>query len=510
MKKTIVYIALSAIVALGTTSCNMEFFPYDSLEISNGIKTYQDAASYRVSIYSPLKSFVGSLRETVEDTRSDLFNAKADFGNYYGRWHSWQNDITDTEASSVWYNDYAIIGNVNFAIDSYTDLIDNAEALGISDEEVVKIETFRGEAYMVRAMAYLDLATKFCAAYDEAKADEPASGVPLPTKYEPTSDAASYPGRTTLNETYTRILDDIADAELAIETLGAQNSAYFTKDAVLALRARVYLYMGQWDLAVEDALAVINGNRYALASTPEAIRMMWDGDTSSENIMRIAKNNKDQGGTTGGYYYINDQNKGDGTTPNPQYLPTKTLLDMYDKTNDMRYPVYFETHNVKAGYEKADMVVFYKFKGNPSLRTDARWNYVHMGKPFRLAELYLIMAECLVELEDEDGATFYLNELRKARITGFDSKKTYGSLDALRQEVRNERVKELVGEGFRVHDLKRWGLGMTRGVSQNASMTHSAYDKVSVEKGNFRFLWPIPKSEMDANPQFKGQQNAGF
>ena len=82
MKKTILYIALSAIVALGTTSCNMEFFPYDSLEISNGMKTYQDAASYRVSIYSPLKSFVGSLRETVEDTRSDLFNAKADFGNY--------------------------------------------------------------------------------------------------------------------------------------------------------------------------------------------------------------------------------------------------------------------------------------------------------------------------------------------------------------------------------------------------------------------------------------------
>ncbi|MBR3931732.1 MAG: RagB/SusD family nutrient uptake outer membrane protein, partial [Tidjanibacter sp.] len=131
-------------------------------------------------------------------------------------------------------------------------------------------------------------------------------------------------------------------------------------------------------------------------------------------------------------------------------------------------------------------------------------------KPFRLAELYLIMAECLVELEDKDGAEFYLNELRKARITGFDSKKTYGSLDALRQEVRNERVKELVGEGFRMHDLKRWGLGMTRGVSQNAAMTHTAYDKVSVESGNFRFLWPIPKSEMDANPQFKGQQNAGF
>ena len=52
--KKIIYIALSALFALGVTSCNMEFFPYDSLEISKGMKTYQDALSYRVSIYSPL------------------------------------------------------------------------------------------------------------------------------------------------------------------------------------------------------------------------------------------------------------------------------------------------------------------------------------------------------------------------------------------------------------------------------------------------------------------------
>jgi hypothetical protein len=237
---------------------------------------------------------------------------------------------------------------------------------------------------------------------------------------------------------------------------------------------------------------------------------MWDGDTSTENIMRVSKSDKDQGGATGGYYYINDQNKGDGTTPNPQYLPTKTLLDMYDKENDMRYPVYFETHNVKAGYEKADMVEFYKFKGNPSLRTDSRWNYVHMGKPFRLAELYLIMAESMAEMEGgEEDAAYYLNELRKARIKDY-TPRTYGSLEVLKEEIRKERVKELVGEGFRMHDLKRWGLGMTRGASQNTAMTHSAYDQVSALAGNFRFLWPIPKEEMDANPQFAGQQNDGF
>ena len=61
-----------------------------------------------------------------------------------------------------------------------------------------------------------------------------------------------------------------------------------------------------------------------------------------------------------------------------------------------------------------------------------------------------------------------------------------------------------------MHDLKLWNLGMNRGVSQNTAMTHSAYDLISAESGNFRFLWPIPKEEMDANPQFAGQQNDGF
>lgn len=506
--KKVLYIALSAVAALMVTSCNMELFPYDSLEIGKGMKTYNDAVSYRVSIYSPLKSFVGGSRDCIEDIRSDLFNAKADFGNYYGRWHSWQHDVTEQEAQSIWFNDYAIIGNVNFAIDSYTDLIDNAEALGITETQADTIALFRAEAYMVRAMAYLDLATKFCGAYDAASAEQPATGVPLPTTYAPTSDAASYPERATLAETYGRILEDLNEASI-IDTPGKQNNPYFSAHAVSALRARVYLYMGEWELALTEALTVINNGTYSLANNAAAIKQMWDGDTSPENIMLIAKNDKDLGSVSGGYYFIFDQNKNDGSTPNPQYLPTRDLLNLYT-TGDYRYDVYFETHNVKAGYNRADMVVFYKFKGNPELRTDSNWNYVHKGKPFRLAELYLIAAECYAELGNQEEATFYLNELRKARIENFNTKTTYGSLAALLDEIRNERAKELVGEGFRMQDLKRWGLNMKRGASQNPSMTHNTYDAIVKQAGDFRFLWPIPKAEIDANPQIAPQQNPGF
>ncbi|MBQ8335600.1 MAG: RagB/SusD family nutrient uptake outer membrane protein, partial [Tidjanibacter sp.] len=36
------------------------------------------------------------------------------------------------------------------------------------------------------------------------------------------------------------------------------------------------------------------------------------------------------------------------------------------------------------------------------------------------------------------------------------------------------------------------------------------YDQLYREAGHSRFLWPIPKTEIDANPQIKNQQNDGY
>jgi susD family len=105
-----------------------------------------------------------------------------------------------------------------------------------------------------------------------------------------------------------------------------------------------------------------------------------------------------------------------------------------------------------------------------------------------------------------------LNALKKARIEGWTDA-TYDQ-EALLNEIMNERERELVGEGYRLMDLKRWGKGVKRGKPQSKGLVlfpgQASTDGLDKLMDDQRMLWPIPKTEMDANPQLAGQQNPGY
>ena len=105
-----------------------------------------------------------------------------------------------------------------------------------------------------------------------------------------------------------------------------------------------------------------------------------------------------------------------------------------------------------------------------------------------------------------------LNALKKARIEGWTDA-TYDQ-EALLNEIMNERERELVGEGYRLMDLKRWGKGVKRGKPQSKGLVlfpgQASTDGLDKPVDDQRMLWPIPKTEMDANPQLAGQQNPGY
>ena len=85
-------------------------------------------------------------------------------------------------------------------------------------------------------------------------------------------------------------------------------------------------------------------------------------------------------------------------------------------------------------------------------------------------------------------------------------------------QIRNERYKELIGEGFRMSDLRRWGLGFTRTCDYTTlglSPTLNSFIQpnslnVTYTPGYYMYVWPIPQAEMDVNPQLKGHQNTGY
>ena len=81
---------------------------------------------------------------------------------------------------------------------------------------------------------------------------------------------------------------------------------------------------------------------------------------------------------------------------------------------------------------------------------------------------------------------------------------------ALISLIRAERERELVGEGFRLTDLKRYGEGFTRQQSQDDALSNPIGLNMQVSADNTHWLWAIPQREIDANPQIKGQQNPGY
>ena len=101
-------------------------------------------------------------------------------------------------------------------------------------------------------------------------------------------------------------------------------------------------------------------------------------------------------------------------------------------------------------------------------------------------------------------------ELPEVQVIGIDNMNDYYDV-----RLKEERLKELMGEGYRMSDLRRWGLGFAR----NPEHPENPYidpillntgKGLSYNAGDHRFVWPIPTSEIEANPQLDGQQNPGY
>lgn len=510
--KKIFIIAFSALATL-FVSCDMDKYPYTAIPEDQYVQNIDDAINMSVSIYSPVKGFIGGGRWDLEEIRGGMFNATVNFGNYYGLFYAWIMQTNDTDVESLWYADYSIIGSVNYVIDSYNRLLET-KGSEFEDDEKALLANFIAEAHMTRAMAYWDLVTKFCVAYDPATAAQ-EMGLPLQLEYAPTSDSSKYPGRNSLEETYNQILADLEKAA-AITTEGSRNANYWTIDAVNAMRARVYLNMKNYEEAGTIAQNLINSGTYSLVKNEAEMNAMWFSDTSNENIFVVAATLLDPPTSTGSYF-IYDNEKGDGSTPNPQYIPSKTLLDLYgatdeEKAKDLRYAAYFQQRDITVeGVGTRPLTLFWKWAGNPDLRSGAQLNYRSAGKPFRIAEQYLIAAEAAAQLGNTSVAVKYLNDLRTSRISEGGELSLASANDALKA-IKEEWTREFVGEGLRMINMKRWGDNIVRGVSQDSEMTKPGdnYDGLTKQITDSRCVWPIPKTEIDANPQIKDQQNPGY
>lgn len=118
----------------------------------------------------------------------------------------------------------------------------------------------------------------------------------------------------------------------------------------------------------------------------------------------------------------------------------------------------------------------------------------------RLSEMYLIIAECLLQTGDEGGALNKLNELRAARAISGKDNSIKGTVDM--NTILDERALELVGEQQRWFDLKRTGTLLERVKAYNA--------QAATNIKPYHLLRPIPQAQIDAITNFSTTEGEGF
>ena len=500
MKKILIATLTLFAAAASFSSCDLNQYPDTALNTDEAMESAADCNNFLVGIYAASKSIFSGSYVYTTDMMTDSYHAIKNFGNWNGDFYTYNLRSSNDVVEAVWFNYYSVIGNCNFLIAGTKKLLDRGT---LSEEDKAKVEEYYGVACFFRAMLYFRLTQYFCKDYDPDTADS-VFGVPVVTTYAPTGDSSKYPHRGTLAQTYVQIDEDIKEAEKYVKSVGSPSNGFVSADAVKALKARVALAIHDYDTAYDTASALADAPTYALESDAAKFASGWVNDDLSETIWQPIIVDASDGGSSNEYFEHNTS--GTAGADDPQYFPEQWVLDLYS-VDDIRYGAYFAQRHIEMRENVGDLVILIKFPGNPKLNTSAASRYVNMPKVFRVAEQYLIAAEAAFMNNDEVNANKYLGALKAARgIVGY----TDLSGDALDAEIRNERVRELFGEGFRLSDLKRYHTGFTRDAGQDPDMIQDLAKDITIDADSPKLIWPIPTSEMEANPQFKGEQNEGY
>ena len=498
MKRLIIYI-MSALVAFGSVSC-LDKFPENAVAENAAITTVDEADQAVIGIYSSFLS--GSLYSgyltLLPDIQCDMVYAVNGYTNTFGDIWRWEILATNPQIEAVYGSLYSLIGNCNF-------LLDNAEKLKktlTDDDELDRLETYCGEAYFARALAYSELIKLYCVDY---KSDEEAKnelGVVLKTKYydkEPIKRASLY-------DSYQLVLSDLDkaaeylklsdDYDPAVDGYLFNNAVYFNEYTVYALRARVALYMRDYKEAIKYSTKIIDSGMYTLSkanveysSGMSYYDYMWQYDHATEIIWKVGFTSTNYGGALGTVFFNYDY-----SSFKPDYVPAKWVLDLY-ASGDMRYNSFF--YEAQTGYTHGLVwPLLYKYWGNQTLYGEAQLLNTSMPKVFRLSEQYLIRAEAyaMQETPDYSKANKDISTLMAARYITAAGSTTMNAGNAL-DIIEKERVRELYMEGFRLHDLKRWGKGFER-TPQDQSLSNGS--SLKVDAGNPLFVWPIPQHEIES------------
>lgn len=480
--KILKYLIISSML-FTTYSCGNDWLDLDpstSVDTETSINILSDVEFTLNGIYSTMQSsnaYSGRLVYYGDVTGDDMqaVSSTKRTGNYYRF-----NFSKDNGPTTHWSYLYSIIQNCNL-------ILMNIDKISIDDEEEGEYrDDLKGQALAIRGMALFDLTRIF--GYPYLKDNGASLGVPI---VKDLSTIDSKPSRSTVAQCYTEVISDLTNGIALLS--GDFNKGKMNKWAAMSLLSRIYLYKGEYSEALkmaEDAIKGAEKEGYALW-TNEEYPTAWSNDVSAsapgEVLFEIVNLTTDSPGK---------ESMG--------YLNSKDGYDDMCITCSFYHLLSQDPDDVRLKLLKLDKTYYaYVFKYQPQQNE----NITDANIPLlRLSETYLNAAEAAVQTGDNAKAVKYLNPIVQ-RANPENS--VEGKILTL-EDVLNERRKELVAEGHRMFDVIRNGMTVKRidVTDKKISKTEHNTSYMEYDWTFYKIVLPIPKKEMDANPNM--QQNPGY
>ncbi len=404
--------------------------------------------------------------------------------------------------AAIWTRSYAAINAANR-------LIDAALALTPGDGEQAAYNNVLGQAYAIRAYQHFRLQSFFTTDLT----DDSALGV-FAVDFVPTIDQELL--RNTNAEVFGLITADLDRAQGLITT--QDDPIYISLDFIKALRARMAAYRQNYTVAGPLAEELLN--KYDLA-TQEEYEDIWFDESNAEIIFKLERaigDSYDVQGATGnpagtGWLGARFAFVTRGVDGSPYFEMGRSLFNLLD-TADVRYDAIVHPSSVidpdyaqGQGGETNDILVIDKYPGSEGrpLMNDQ--------KIFRSAEMLLLLAEVRAAAGNFNGASnttaSLIKRLRDARFDDDTALPVYANQADAFADILEERRIELAFEGHRYLDLKRLGERANRGVSKDP-VDCEFNGACTLAPTDYRFTFPLPIVEFNANPGLREQQNPGY
>lgn len=394
---------------------------------------------------------------------------------------------TNPIVEANWVRAYEVINLVN-------NILANLDNI---DDTTVR-NRVNGEALAIRGFLYFELVKLWAPQYSSANQTEPA--IPLITNPVSSIDEVQVPSKATVGQIYSRVEDDLTTASSLLEAFGTNgvNISYYACQAFLA---RVSMQKNDFISALNYANNIINASEFTLLNNPlDAFNNL---SNSPEDIFAIQQTLANNAG---------DRTTGVGITTYVSALTESGfgvlgIIDthLFERSPNFTSPSFYQNDkrvqiNLNTDESTTSNVIntaFYRNPVNTGLLASSKYIRAdHVIPIIRLAEIYLIRAEALYELNPGTVNSDALADLNMIRSrAGIETLQSSDFIEAenFYDSISFERKRELLFEGHLLHDLRR-----TR-MFKNDPEIVIGIERFGSNPLDSDLLLPIPQSETDAS-----------